>query len=191
MTQNTLTKTLVLGFAFLAFSPLTSADDGRWERRSAKHHYGVKKAMMELVTKEEIREAIGVYAQAWDAKDIDGVLTIFTDDASWEHFVHGFEQPVFVAQSIEEIAGMAFFTFEFNTKGISTRHMQSNTLFNELSYDQASTVTTIVITHQTEGDTVPRLVFQGRYLDDWRKTEGVWKISRRRFMNDARPPQNP
>ena len=137
-----------------------------------------------IVKKMKIRDVMAKYAHAWDGKDPEAVAALFTEDASWEHYLSGIEEPVFDARSNHEIYMMAFFSFEYQISGVHTRHHQSNTVFESISGDSAITRTTLLVTHQNASDPNPRTVITGIYLDEWQKINKSWKISKRVFMND-------
>lgn len=69
----------------------------------------------------------------------------------------------------------------------TSRHHQSGTLFEELTFCSAKSRTMVLVTHQTLDDALPCLALTGVYHDLWRKTAVGWRLAHRAARVDRDP----
>jgi hypothetical protein len=60
-------------------------------------------------------------------------------------------------------------------------------VFLDLTAETARTRTMLLMTWLPSGEMIANIMWTGVYLDDWRRTETGWKISRRELYLDQPP----
>jgi len=77
----------------------------------------------------------------------------------------------------------------FKENGFDTRHIQSNTIFLDLTQNTAKTKTAILVTwvynsKKTGRKNKPKTIYQGYYEDEFVKIDGAWKIKNRKVITN-------
>jgi hypothetical protein len=143
---------------------------------------------MSLEDKLAIQEVIGKYSYTYDAQDAEGFAALFTEDAVWELFAAGATHPTIRLESRAAIYGWAMQRLHERRSRFTSRHYQSNTIFETLTAESARTRTMLLVTHQDVTEAAPRPTASGMYHDQWRKTPGGWQLVHRRLHHDTREP---
>jgi hypothetical protein len=134
-----------------------------------------------------INEVIANYSYTWDSADPDGWANIFTDDAVWESYHKGAVDPE--TRVVSRAALRKFAADRFGRRnGEQSRHYQTGTVFLELTAETARTRTMVAVALLPAGEITANINWTGIYIDDWRKTENGWKITRRALHHDRTPP---
>jgi uncharacterized protein (TIGR02246 family) len=143
---------------------------------------------MSIEDKLVILEIIARYSYAYDAKDADAFAQLFTEDAVWEMLISGVAEPQVYLDSREAIRAWVEQNHRGRLNGVSSRHHQSGTVFDELTSTSARTQTMVLVTHQNATDPAPRPTLSGVYTDHWRKTSNGWRLTRRSLQHDQHTP---
>lgn len=160
------------------------------------------KLSLELLNeKMELLELITRYAFAYDSGDIEGWYDLFTDDGVFSVYLPSRKEPLLLATSKEDLRQQITAQQEkdkvtFNSPYVTAFHLQSGTIFDELTTETASAKTMVHAFLQdcdddltgtlTNEDLMERLtltpLFGGVYYSTFRKVDGEWKFSSRRFV---------
>jgi ketosteroid isomerase-like protein len=143
---------------------------------------------MSLEDKLAIQEVIAQYSYTYDAQDAEGFAALFTEDAVWELFAAGATHPTIRLESRAAIHGWAMQRLHERRRRFTSRHYQSNTMFETLTAESARTRTMLLVTHQDVTEAAPRPTASGVYHDQWRKTPEGWQLVHRRLHHDTREP---
>lgn len=143
---------------------------------------------MSLEDKLAIQEVIAQYSYTYDAQDSEGFAALFTEDAVWELFAAGATHPTIRLESRAAIHGWAMQRLHERRRRFTSRHYQSNTMFETLTAESARTRTMLLVTHQDVTEAAPRPTASGVYHDQWRKTPEGWQLVHRRLHHDTHEP---
>ena len=129
---------------------------------------------------KEVVDASGMY---WDAHNLEGFLSLFTEDALEVRYSSGNERvssPIKDKESIKNSRERMDF-LKNNTQ--QTRHMMSNTLFLELTENSAdlNQYMTLLTTDKKRSNVMLTPISCHFKL---KKIEGIWKISYREVVLD-------
>ncbi len=138
----------------------------------------------ENIAKQEILETIYQYSYTWDSKNSEKLLELFTEKAVWEWFPAGAAKPKVSFSNRNTFIKFASDRFKTNLADRQTRHYQTNTVFLEMKSNFARTQTMILLIHKIKGEKLPKLMGSGIYIDEFIRTQGGWKISRRSLFGD-------
>lgn len=132
-----------------------------------------------------ILDLIARYAHTFDAKDTEGWLSLFTENAVWEHFRAGTDGPVTRIVSLRELSAWAT-VFHNRTREEQTwaRHLLTGTEFLEQTPDTARTRTTVLTTLLNPGSRTPQITIAGHYDFVLRKTSRGWMFAHCLLRND-------
>lgn len=133
-----------------------------------------------------IAEQIARYSYTADAKDLEGFIALFTEDAVWMSIGPGQTEANLKLESRGAIRAFSAELYERNA-GVRTGHHQSGLLFTELTVDRAKTRNMILVTQQGADDDAPRIAASGVYYDTWRKTAKGWLIETRTLRMETLP----
>ncbi len=130
---------------------------------------------------EAIREVRIAYTHFWDAGDVEGTTSVFTDDAVIE--THHGGKPFAAGGAVGKAAIREFFAGHMksgktNDRGASL-HIVTNPQIKFTGPDTATGVwilTDIAIGQAAPGK--PPQILYGTYNDQYRKVNGDWKIQR-------------
>ena len=133
-----------------------------------------------------ILDMIGRYSQAWDEKDADAYVALFTDDGVFELNPELPDGPTISEHGREQIRSWAEASHRrLADTGTRTRHVQSGTVFDELTERTARTRTMLISMRLRPGDSGPWASSAGVYTDEWRKSDEGWRIARRTLRHDG------
>ena len=139
-----------------------------------------------LVTVEErmqILDLISAYSHTYDSRDVEGFIGLFTVDAVWEYYGSGGAKLLFRFTREELRAAVTKRLEGFRTKGIQSRHYQTNTLLTPVGVGKVEATTIFNITWQVP-DEKPVLVTTGVFHDVIVKTAAGWRFARRTELVD-------
>ncbi len=125
---------------------------------------------------EGIRRARIAYTHFWDASDVEGTASVFTDDAVIE--TRYGDKPFAAGGAVGKAAIREFYAGHAKGKGPSL-HIVTNPLIDITGPDTATGVwmlTDIAIGQAGPGK--PPQILYGMYKDQYRKVDGTWKIQR-------------
>jgi hypothetical protein len=140
--------------------------------------------MITMDDRLSILEVIANYSYSYDSLDGEGFANLFAEDAIWEYYVVGKEEPVISLASRAEIREWALPRLRDRVGKFSSRHHQTNTIFDLSSPDSISTRTMVLVTHHHVGDPHPVATLTGEYHDTWKKTPQGWKFATRILYTD-------
>lgn len=132
--------------------------------------------MTQQADRQAITDQVARYSYLADARDLDGFLALFTEDAVWQSFPPDQTEPAVKLESRDAIRD---YSVELYKRNVRTGHHQSGLLITELKATTARSQNMILVTHQGPDDDTPRIALFGVYYDTWRKTEKGWLISSR------------
>jgi hypothetical protein len=142
---------------------------------------------MSLQDRFDIIEMLGVYANAWDAKDADAWAACFTEDGAMDIWRGGEGGPP--ARGRDSLRKVAARSFAGRLATIQTRHFQTNTVFLSLTETEAQTRTMLQLIQVRPDEPHPRVEMTGLYDDDWARTGEGWRLKRRSLHVDTPPGQ--
>ena len=131
-----------------------------------------------------INDVIDAYGIYWDTNNLDGYLSLFTDDAigvgynsNGEKFTYPIKDEIQIVNNQERMD-------YFLENKMQRRHMMSNTLFIELTenYAHLKKYMTLLTTNDNLRTEIVSPVF---YDYKFKKIEGIWKITYREFNLDS------
>lgn len=127
----------------------------------------------------EILDLLSGYSYGFDESEFERLEDIFAPEAvivtsDGSQLTSNTE----IRTRIEAIRG------ERAERGIQTRHHQTNTLLTEIEDGVVSGRTVMFVAWQHDGEPAPRPVHSGLYLDEFRKLDGRWRITRREIQFD-------
>ena len=128
-----------------------------------------------------ILEQIARYSYAWDDRDLEAYVALFTGDAAFVVDPELPGGPSVNATGHEAIRTWARERMDARKPGVQVRHHQSGTLFDELGEDQART-RTMLLTSRVGPDGEPP--GSGVYYDEWRRTAEGWRFAKRTLRHD-------
>ena len=132
-----------------------------------------------------ILEVIANYSYTYDSLDQDGFSELFMEDATWEYYFTGENELEIRLTSRDEICDWAAKRHGERKGKFSSRHHQTNTVFESGSADSAKTRTMVLVTHHDVGDPHPAATLSGVYHDIWKKTPRGWKLAQRILFTDG------
>jgi hypothetical protein len=131
-----------------------------------------------------INDVIDAYGIYWDTNNLDGYLSLFTDDAigvgynsNGEKFTYPIKDEIQIVNNKERMD-------YFIENKMQRRHMMSNTLFIELTenYAHLKKYMTLLTTNDNLRTEIVSPVF---YDYKFKKIDGIWKITYREFNLDS------
>jgi 3-phenylpropionate/cinnamic acid dioxygenase small subunit len=132
--------------------------------------------------RSEITDLIYRYSYTIDARDLEGFVSLFTEDCRWVANLP--EKPIILNSRTKLREHVATRLKYFTDNGIQTRHLQMNTILTRIGYDQVQGVTYLVLLGQLKGESTPRLISTGIYTDEFVKTEDGWRFAIREATLD-------
>ncbi len=131
-----------------------------------------------------INEVIDAYGIYWDTNNLDGYLSLFTDDAIGVSYNSNGEKLTYpIKDEIQTVNNNERMDYFLENK-MQRRHMMSNTLFIELTenYAHLKKYMTLLTTNDNLRTEIVSPVF---YDYKFKKIEGIWKINYREFNLDS------
>jgi hypothetical protein len=133
-----------------------------------------------------ILKVIYSYSYTFDERQIEGFISLFTEDAEWEAYEKGATTPSISVTGRAQIS--AFFAGQMNdqiAQGIQSRHYQTNTVLSHLSADRVQGITMVMVTWRlTSPQPVTVIKHTGYYLDEFVRTRGQWRFVKRQSYVD-------
>ena len=142
---------------------------------------------MNIEDRFEILDLISSYSHAWDSNDVDLHLSLFIDEPNIGEVGEEFKgKPSEYRKTDKKFIRQFFEVFhhQISEKGSQSRHIQTNTLLEELSDGFVSGKTIYTVLVQYRGDPNPRLFSCGIYEDEFVKTSDGWKFRSRKIIAD-------
>ena len=128
----------------------------------------VDQAVQTLLDKQAIYELSCRYMRGLDRLDADALLSVFWEDAYCEYGFTNGDAPTFIVFAISALRDHA-----------SNQHMIGNTLI-EVEGDEAFGEVYFHAYHKLKSETgFDDLIVAGRYLDRYKRRDGVWKMAYR------------
>ena len=126
-------------------------------------------------------EQIARYSYAWDERDLEGYVALFTPDGTFEVDPELPGGPSVLAQGHAAIRAWAKERMGSRKPGVQVRHHQSGTVFEELSIEHARTRTMLLTSRVGPNGEPPS---SGIYYDEWVRTTKGWLFARRTLRHD-------
>jgi hypothetical protein len=143
-----------------------------------------KNLMFSYEDRIAILEVIAKYSYTYDSLDAEGFASLFLDDALWEYYFAGEDEPEIRLTSRDEIREWAIPRLKDRVGKFISRHHQTSTVFESVSEDSAQTQTMVLVTHHEVGEPHPVATLSGVYHDTWKKTAEGWKFAQRILYTD-------
>ena len=134
--------------------------------------------LAELLDRDKIRNAVVTLARGEDRRDPELVSSAFWPDATFDYGVFEGDFPAYLAWVTPGAPSIP-----------NTQHVLAQTLI-VLAGDKAKAETHVVSYHradfsaETDGSDLHDACIGGRYLDDFEKRNGEWRIARRVMLYD-------
>jgi hypothetical protein len=134
------------------------------------------KRSISLEDQQQLSDLISKYSYAWDAKDTDALLTLFTPNGVWQEYRDAGTKQVANYRGRPEIEQAIRPQLEgYEKANVVSRHFQSNVIFTLTGDDTAETTNMAIITWQWLGRKEPQLSETGIYKTSFVKTSDGWK----------------
>nr|WP_087572904.1 nuclear transport factor 2 family protein [Sphingomonas sp. CDS-1] len=131
-------------------------------------------AIEALLDKEALRDLATRYSRAIDRRDPELLRSVYHDEAIDDHGVVFCDKAtVFIDRQPEVMA-----QFEL------TAHYICNSSYR-IDHDRADGELYFIAYHRTLGPDAKQIIVSGRYLDNYEKRDGAWRISHRRLVWDS------
>jgi len=130
-----------------------------------------------------IKDVIDAYGFYWDSNNLDGYLSLFTDEAIGVTINAKGKKDKYYIKSDEQIDSSKKRMNFFKINQMQRRHMMANTLILELSesYAHIRQYMTLMTTNKKEKTEILTPI---DYIFKFKKVEGVWKIIYREINLD-------
>jgi hypothetical protein len=160
-------------------------DDDDSATKQTDEQTAVQTSLKQLTEKQPVLDLIFQYSYTWDKKDPDAFAKLFTEDAVWEWWgPEDVQEPRVRNKTRYEIQNWVAERFVTTLADRQTRHLQTNTVFLEMTNDMARTQTMLLLVHIVPGVDAPIIVNTGIYEDEFLKTSDGWQISQRSLRVD-------
>jgi len=123
-----------------------------------------------------IQDLMSRYAAAWDSKDAERHVALFTEDATAQIIYEGSVLSE-TSSNKERMERTLNRLSEFTASGISTRHILSNMILENGPEGKIIGETYFYVVLILKGKAEPIPKYSGVYRDTFIKTEEGWKIS--------------
>jgi hypothetical protein len=140
--------------------------------------------MLSAADRLAIIEVIAQYSYTYDALDAEGFAALFIENALWEYYLSGNDEPEISLTSQDEIRDWALPRLKARIGKFSSRHHQTNTVFDSQDSENPQTRTMVLVTHHDVGNPHPIPTLSGVYHDTWIKTAQGWKFAKRILYTD-------
>ena len=136
---------------------------------------------------QQLSDLMSKYSYAWDAKDTDTLLPLFTPDGVWQEYRDAGTKLISNYKGRAEIDRAIRSQLEgYKKVSVQSRHFQSNVIFTLTGEGTAEATNMVIITWQWLGRKEPQLSETGIYKTSSVKTPEGWKMAKRIFYSDAR-----
>ena len=131
-----------------------------------------------------INDVIDAYGIYWDTNNLDGYLSLFTDDAIGVSYNSNGEKLTFPIKDEIQVANNKERMIYFVDNKIQRRHIMSNTMFIDLTENFAH-LKKYMILLTTNSNLKTEIVSPVFYDYKFKKIDGIWKINYREFNLDS------
>ena len=131
-----------------------------------------------------INDVIDAYGIYWDTNNLDGYLSLFTDDAIGVSYNSNGEKLTYPIKDEIQIANNKERMIYFVDNKIQRRHIMSNTMFIDLTENFAH-LKKYMILLTTNSNLKTEIVSPVFYDYKFKKIDGIWKINYREFNLDS------
>lgn len=131
-----------------------------------------------------INDVIDAYGIYWDTNNLDGYLSLFTDDAIGVSYNSNGEKLTYPIKDEIQIANNKERMIYFVDNKIQRRHIMSNTMFIDLTKNFAH-LKKYMILLTTNSNLKTEIVSPVFYDYKFKKIDGIWKINYREFNLDS------
>ena len=157
---------------------------GKEENKKANWSGIVGDTNFNVADRIAINDVIDAYGIYWDTNNLDGYLSLFTDDAIGVSYNSNGEKLTYSIKDEIQIVNNNERMDYFMDNKMQRRHMMSNTLFIELteSFAHLKKYMTLLTTNDNLKTEIVSPVFYDYKL---KKIEGIWRITFREFNLDS------
>ena len=131
-----------------------------------------------------INDVIDAYGIYWDTNNLDGYLSLFTDDAIGVSYNSNGEKLTYPIKDEIQVANNKERMIYFVDNKIQRRHIMSNTMFIDLTENFAH-LKKYMILLTTNSNLKTEIVSPVFYDYKFKKIDGIWKINYREFNLDS------
>tara|TARA_B100000963_G_C22637337_1_gene678324 strand:+ start:3841 stop:4455 length:615 start_codon:yes stop_codon:yes gene_type:complete len=130
-----------------------------------------------------IKDVIDAYGIYWDTNDLEGYLSLFTDDAIGVHYDENGEKKIYQIKSDSEIKKSKERMNFFINNNMQRRHMMSNSLIIDQSKSFIHLIQYMTLL-TTNNKQITEFVTPIYYIFKLSKIDDIWKISYREIKLD-------
>ena len=130
-----------------------------------------------------IKDVIDAYGIYWDTNDLEGYLSLFTDDAIGVHYDENGDKKIYQIKSESEIKKNEERMNFFINNNMQRRHMMSNSLIIDQSKSFVHLIQYMTLL-TTNNKQITEFVTPISYIFKLSKIDDIWKISYREIKLD-------
>ena len=130
-----------------------------------------------------IKDVIDAYGIYWDTNDLEGYLSLFTDDAIGVHYDENGDKKIYQIKSDSEIKKNKERMNFFINNNMQRRHMMSNSLIIDQSKSFVHLIQYMTLL-TTNNKQITEFVTPISYIFKLSKIDDIWKISYREIKLD-------
>ena len=130
-----------------------------------------------------IKDVIDAYGIYWDTNDLEGYLSLFTDDAVGVHYDENGDKKIYQIKSDSEIKKNEERMNFFINNNMQRRHMMSNSLIIDQSKSFVHLIQYMTLL-TTNNKQITEFVTPISYIFKLSKIDDIWKISYREINLD-------
>ena len=130
-----------------------------------------------------IKDVIDAYGIYWDTNDLEGYLSLFTDDAIGVHYDENGDKKIYQIKSDSEIKKNEERRNFFINNNMQRRHMMSNSLIIDQSKSFVHLIQYMTLL-TTNNKQITEFVTPISYIFKLSKIDDIWKISYREIKLD-------
>ena len=157
---------------------------GKEENKKANWSGIVGDTNFNVADRIAINDVIDAYGIYWDTNNLDGYLSLFTDDAIGVSYNSNGEKLTYPIKDEIQIANNKERMIYFVDNKIQRRHIMSNTMFIDLTENFAH-LKKYMILLTTNSNLKTEIVSPVFYDYKFKKIDGIWKINYREFNLDS------
>ena len=137
-------------------------------------------AQMSGQDRASIQDLIYQYSYAYDARDTETFLDLFTPDCLFEAHANEGAKVVFKLTSREQVAKAVATRFAaYKQSGVQTRHFETNTILTRVGEGKVEAISMFVLMLQSPNADAPKPQEMGYYKDTIVKTDNGWRFAKR------------
>ena len=130
-----------------------------------------------------IKDVIDAYGIYWDTNNLEGYLSLFTDDAIGVHYDENGDKKIYQIKSDSEIKKSKERMNFFINNNMQRRHMMSNSLIIDQSKSFVHLIQYMTLL-TTNNEQITEFVTPISYIFKLSKIDDIWKISYREIILD-------